>query len=392
MKLLIAFVIAAVIFVMQYLIYRRFWNKNLEVKVLFDREMLYEGEENILKEIIMNRKYLPIPILQIKFSITRTFLFEKQENTKVTDRYYRNEFFTVMPLQKITRTYPFVCSHRGYFHMDNMDIICRSFFMDDKMMETVNHEASVCVLPRHIGHKEIPSNVNNLLGEIEKNIHINEDPFTFAGIRDYQPYDNIHSINWKSTARYGSLQVNTFNTTFSKKIVLLLNIEANSMQYAQEIDEWAIRIAAHLSSYYITEHIPVALYTNGIDISVEQNFGEKAGRRKPSEMSPLEMNCPAVEAGADMAHIRTIEIALARLNTALAPASFVKLLDERVVVGKEPVEYIIISNYRKKDIIDKYEALKGAGYSIHFIIPEFKIIGVEDKFKGPDYTDWMIVK
>ena len=93
------------IFFIQRFVYRKLWNKNLDVSISFDREILYEDENNVLKEIITNRKYLPLPILQVKFSITRTFLFERQENTKVTDRYYRNEFFTVMPLQKITSSH-----------------------------------------------------------------------------------------------------------------------------------------------------------------------------------------------------------------------------------------------------------------------------------------------
>lgn len=390
MKLLIAFVLAGIIFAVQYIVYRKYWNKNLDVSISFDREILYEGEDSKLREVIVNRKYLPIPVLQVKFSITRTFLFEAQKNTKVTDRYYRNEFFTVMPLQRITRVYPFVCSHRGFFHMENMDIICRSFFMDDKMIDTRVHEAGVCVLPRRIDHREVPVEVNNLLGEIEKNLHINEDPFTFAGIRDYQPYDSIHSINWKTTARHGALQVNTYNTTFSKKIVILLNVEANSMQHAEEITEWAIRIAAHLTYYYVSEHISTALYTNGVDVSAPQDHGERAGRRKREDISPVQLNCPAIDAGADMAHIRTVEVALARLNTQLVPASFVKLMDERITFEKEPVDYIIISNYRKKDVTERYEALRRAGNSIHFIIPEFKFIGIEEEFSSPAYTGWIV--
>ena len=390
MKLLIAFVLAGVIFFIQRYVYRKLWNKNLDVSISFDREILYEDENNVLKEIITNRKYLPLPILQVKFSITRTFLFERQENTKVTDRYYRNEFFTVMPLQKITRTYPFVCSHRGFFHMENMDIICRSFFMDAKMIDTRVHEASVCVLPGHIAHEDVPTSVNDLLGDIEKNLHINEDPFTFAGIRDYQPFDSMHSINWKTTARHGSLLVNTYNTTFSKKVVLLLNVEANGMQHAEDVVEWAIKITSHLASYYVTEHIPTAMYTNGIDVSVDMNHSERAGRRGHGDKSPMQMECPAIDAGADMAHIRSIEVALARLNTAQAPASFIKLLDERVTASKDPVEYIIISNYRKRDLIDKYETLRNAGFSIHFIIPEYKLTGIEEEFDSKEYTGWLV--
>ena len=147
MKLILAIVFAGIIIVTVYKLYGVFWNKNLEVSINFDRDILYEGEENTLREVITNRKYLPIPILQVKFSITRTFLFEHSDNTNVTDYYYRNEFFTVMPFQKITRSYPFRCIHRGLFRMNKMDIIGRSVFLDSKMIESVEHEACVCVLP-----------------------------------------------------------------------------------------------------------------------------------------------------------------------------------------------------------------------------------------------------
>jgi len=370
MKLILAVALAGLVILIAYSLYEIFWLKGLSVKIDFDREMLYEGEENILREVIRNEKYLPLPILQIKFSITRSFIFKREENTSVTDLYYRNEFFTVMPFQKITRSYPFKCSKRGLYRMNKMDLICRSLFLDKKMIEPIEHEASVCVLPSKILPHQVPTEVNNLIGEIEKNVHVNEDPFTFAGIRDYQPYDNMHSINWKATARTGNLLVNTYNTTFSKKIVLLLNLETHTMLNTEGLIEWGIRIAAHLASFYIMHHIPVALYTNGVD--------------------EVDKNPVWIDAGADLSHIRTIEIGLARLDAKCKPESFVKLMRERIVASKEPVEYLVISNSRRNDITDEYMKLKAAGHKIHFIIPEFKIQGVDDKLSTNDYTPWLI--
>lgn len=370
MKIIIATALAALALAIIRIVYEKLWDKNLDVTIDFDRDVLYEGEENTLREVISNRKYLLIPILQVKFSITRTFLFAKQDNTNVTDMYYRNEFFTVMPFQRITRSYPFRCIHRGLFRMNRMDIICRSIFLDKKMINSLEHEASVCVLPRVIDNKDVPTAVNQLLGDIEKNIHINEDPFTFAGIRDYQPYDSMHSINWKVTARLGNLQVNTYNTTFSKKVVLLLNVEANAVRRAQDIIEWAIRIAAHMASFFITEQIPVALYTNGVD--------------------EVDKVSPHIEAGADRTHIRTIEMALARLDLKEKSADFCKILQENVVASRDAVEYLIISNARKKEITDMYERLKKDGHVIHFIIPEYDNIGLEEGLNTKDYTGWMV--
>ena len=388
MKLLIAFLLAALVFWIQTIMYRRLWNKNLGTSLSFDRDVLYEGQTNELCEVIENRKYMPIPILQVKFSITRTFLFEKRNNTNVTDKYYRSDFFTIMPWQKIRRTYPFVCSKRGFYTTDGLDLICRSFFMTERMIETRKGTESVCVLPARIRHKELPDEVNNLLGETEKNLRLNEDPFTFAGIRDYQPFDNIRSINWKVTARHDNLSVNTYNTTFSKKVVLLLNVETNSMLHVDEIGEWAIKIAAHLATRFISSHIPTALYTNGTDVSAVRDnpAGLIAGKNKKEKDAAL--SYVSVEAGADMSHIRAIEITLARLCTSSASCPFVSLMDERIGKDGQNVEYILISNYRKKEITGRFDALRSEGYSIHFIIPAMYSEEREDEFKAERYTWW----
>ncbi|MCR5798619.1 MAG: DUF58 domain-containing protein [Lachnospiraceae bacterium] len=369
MRLIIALACAALLYLIQYKLYKKFWNKNLDVDIDFDREVLYEGEENTLREVITNGKRLPLPVLQIKFSITRTFLFERKDSSSVTDKYYRNEFYTVMPFQKITRTYPFVCSHRGLYGMESMDVICRSLFLDEKMIESRQHAADVCVLPSMIAHKDVTTEINNLLGEIEKNVHINDDPFTFAGIRDYQPYDNMHSINWKVTARLNDLQVNTYNTTFSKKVVVLINTETNSMQHQEDMAEWCIRIAMCIVRRFITSKIPVGLYTNGLD---------------------YEGPAPEIEAGADMSHIRTVELALARIDVSQKPTGFAKLMEQKIVSTSGNVEYLIVSNNRKPDVTGEYKKLLASGHRIHFIVPEYEMIGIENEFKTDDYTGWII--
>ena len=368
MTLLIAFLIALLIYQIQAVIYRRYWSKGLRTSMSFEKDVLYEGQDNHLVEIIENRKKLPIPILQVKFSITKTFLFEKQIKGNVTDKYYRSEFFTIMPWQKITRTYPITCSKRGFYTTDSMNLIGWNFFLTEKMIETHQEDVSVCVLPGRIRPLDVPETVNTLLGETEKNLKINEDPFTFAGIREYQPSDNIRSINWKATARHDSLLVNTYNSTFSKRVVLLLNLEANSMQHKDDLAEWAIKIAAHLASRYISAGIPTAFYTNG--------------------NSPI--GCPALDPGADLAHIRAIETALARIDLAIPFTRFTDLMDDRIKTDVHSVEYVIISNYRKKDVTEKYEHLLSQGCSIHFVIPSYVREYIEDGFECEKYTQWPI--
>ncbi|MFT3983370.1 MAG: DUF58 domain-containing protein [Lachnospiraceae bacterium] len=364
MKLLIAFACGALLYFLQSYLYKCFWDRDLTITVKFSDNVVREGGTTSLIETISNKKHLPLPVLQIKFAITRTFLFPKQKNTAVTDQYYRNEFFSVMPYQKITRTYPFICSRRGCFQMTGMDVICKDFFMTRMMLKSLTHPSMICVLPRRLRQVEIPTQAEHLLGELVRQIHRNEDPFEFAGIREYQPYDSMHSMNWKSTARTGSLQVNTFYTTFSKKLVLLLNLDCNAVSRAEELKEEGIRIAASLAARFIHERIPVAFYTNGLDLIMKE---------------PCQ-----IEAGSDGKHIRNIEVALSRIDTGLKPSSFLELLDRYVKPGGDSVEYLLISNYRKKDLCEKYAALKKQGYSMKLFIPEFKAVPLENSLTAAE--------
>ncbi len=364
MKLLLAFACGVLLYILQNYLYRRFWDTGLTVTVTFKDEAVREGNSSVLVETIRNQKWLPLPVLQIKFAITRTFLFKKQSNTAVTDQYYRNEFFSILPYQKITRTYPFVCSRRGCFRMTDMDIICKNFFMTGMMLKNMRHPSMIYVLPKRIDQLNITTKAQHLLGEIVKNVHQNEDPFEFAGIREYQPFDSMHSINWKSTARLGKLQVNTFRTTFSKKVVLLLNIECNAVSHAERIREEAVRITATLADLFAREKIPVAYNTNGKDLVTKEAC--------------------RMEAGSDMIHVRNIEVALARLDMEQRPESFLELLEECVKPEQSPVEYIVISNYRKKNLCDKIIALRDKGYAVCFVIPELKSVDADAVWQDID--------
>ncbi|MBR4719200.1 MAG: hypothetical protein IKP31_03035, partial [Lachnospiraceae bacterium] len=83
----------------------------------------------------------------------------------------------------------------------------------------------------------------------------------------------------------------------------------------------------------------------------------------------------SVEAGADAAHLRTVETALARLDTEGNKIQFTEVLSECMKDKKyDNTEYIIISNYRKQDLVDMYGGLRNAGINISWIIPEYRIV------------------
>lgn len=62
---------AACIYLLQKLLYQKYWNKNLMAEVRFTQHAIMEQEEGELCETIVNQKCLPLPMLRVKFEIGR---------------------------------------------------------------------------------------------------------------------------------------------------------------------------------------------------------------------------------------------------------------------------------------------------------------------------------
>ncbi|MBP5383848.1 MAG: DUF58 domain-containing protein [Lachnospiraceae bacterium] len=357
MKLIIAILIGAGLFFAIRLTYRKFWEEGLSVAIDFPDRMVREGEESRLLEVITNNKWLPLPILQIKFAITRTFRFAKDGGSDVTDQYYRNEYFALRSFERVSRTYPFTCTKRGLFSMRNMDLICKDLFMSEEMYDSVEHSATLLVLPRRIREQEIPTACLRLLGEVVSRVKLQEDPFAFSTIREYQPYDGMGAVNWKVSARMNELMVNTFRTTLQRDVVIVLDLETHTKQMQERVQEALIRVAATLGACLCAEKIPTAFLTNGCDIITKE---------------------PAhVLSGAVKLHALTIETALARIDLKLPMPDITGILSDRMREN-EHEEIVLISNNRRDDFTDRIRMIRENHGRLNLITAFLKQEAAED--------------
>ena len=93
MPILVIFLVAGLIYLLQDRVYKKFWNVNLHVDVKFEDKFIHEGEDTYLKETLSNGKILPLPWVYVKFQINR--------NGKVS--HYRSDLFSIRFYQKIRR-------------------------------------------------------------------------------------------------------------------------------------------------------------------------------------------------------------------------------------------------------------------------------------------------
>lgn len=131
----------------------------------------------------------------------RNLWFADGENTSVSDQCYKRDIFSVGGYQKITRTIPFHCSKRGYYELSQVELVTRSPLMNKKFYKTLESPDHFYVYPRMVDDTKLEIPFQKIMGSVLSHKNLYEDPFEFRGIREYQPTDSMHKINWRALKR-----------------------------------------------------------------------------------------------------------------------------------------------------------------------------------------------
>lgn len=264
MRIIMAFVSLMILYFMIQKIFKNRWCKDLSVTVKCNCDFVYEGEQLELVEVIENRKYLPISALKVKFSTAKEWDFG-EDSVTTTDKYYRNDIFSVGSYEKITRRLPFVCKKRGYYVLGDMDIFASDFFYSHEYLQRQKGRQWVYVFPKRVHRPEINVLLQKTMGVIDVKKSLYEDPFSFGGIRDYQPFDSMKRVNWKASAKTGELKVNQLESTKDISVRIVLFFEELVAARRVELEEYCISLGATLAEYFLGERISVSLDCNGCD-------------------------------------------------------------------------------------------------------------------------------
>ena len=266
-QLLGILVVALLLYLGQKTIYQKVWHKNLRVRLSFQEEGIWEGQESTLSEIIENQKKLPLTMLKVKFQTDRHLLFADTKGSRTTDKFYRNDIFQIGALEKVTRVLRFTAGRRGYYTIAEADLVASDLFLTAQYPATADiGHSSLYVYPKPFSHPEFRQSLKQLSGQVLTKRHLLEDPFEYRGIREYQPRDDLKSINWKATARTGEFKVNQKNYTAEKSVRIFINLEDTGILKKEDCVEASLQIATALLLLFLEQGMQVAVYCNGVDV------------------------------------------------------------------------------------------------------------------------------
>ena len=357
MPLIIAIIVAIFIFIWQKNLYNRMWDEGLSVNIRFKDSYINAGEGSSLIEVINNGKLLPLPVFHVKFSVDKSFIFDNQDNVSVTDCYHRNDAFSIMGNQKITRKLDFRSTKRGVFAISGVTVTAKDFFMTKTFAKVIECDSRLFVFPNKIDTPDFETYFNTVMGDIEARRGLLEDPYTFRGIRDYDVSDNMSKINWKASAKSGQLMVNQYGYSWEPRIKILLNLDTNQMIRSDYMTELSIELASSIAMEFLNNRISVGLVSNALDTKKEP-LGE-------------------LSSGTTMEHMLTIDRYLASIVDNSQIDGFLDIVDGLIDSYDRESTYIIISPYHRDDLLDKLDYLKELGLDFHMLVPYFDIQGLK---------------
>lgn len=313
MQLLGIGLIGFFLLVTQKFIYNRLWQRHLTVSVNFCTDHIFEGEAGELAEIIENKKWLPLAMLKVKFKTDRNLLFGNYAGSRMTDQYYRNDMFRVGGRERVTRRLTFRGGRRGYYTIDEISLVSADLFFLSQMLADKPVRTTLYVYPRPFDSSRLRQALLQMNGELLSRRHLLEDPFEYRGIREYQPYDDMRSINWKATAKTGDFMVNQRNYSTLRTVRIFFNLQDDNILKKEDSVEMSIRIVASLCAFFLKQGIQVSCYGNGVDI--------------------LTRTTTAICAKAGRQQMDSIYKALARIDTSQQPPSFADTFGEMLFNG-----------------------------------------------------------
>lgn len=349
MALILAVLMAAVLFYAQWKYFKSHWQHKLSVQVQFCQRAANAGERCQLREVIYNAKRMPLPALQMKFQTSATFHFDEEENASVSDHYYRTDLFAVKGNQKVTRILEFTPSQRGYYQIRALDVLARDFFLTSHYSSRRENETGLYVYPYKRDVRRLDLLYRQMMGQMLARKRMEEDPFAFRGIREYYPTDSMRHINWKSSAQNGKLLVNIYESSFSREVCILLDGHTRSVMDKRYMQEYGISIASSVAGKFLGMGVPVSLKTDTRDI--------------------LSGELVCTEKGSNRYHLDSIDRSLARIDLEAGMEPFAELVRETISEKGNNPSYLLITSSYSQDLEEQICIQRRIGAELYLILP-----------------------
>ena len=265
MILIVFLALLAILAIVELIYYRKHALDDLSLHVSFSKPVASYGEVIEVIEVAENNKKLPLPFVLLKFESPTSLEFLDMTNSSLSDLIYREDMLTMKPNSRHTRKIKVKCVRRGYYSFVRVNLTTSDILLVEKIARSFDNNASITILPEMVPLPEMQTLLSVTFSDVLQRRTLLTDPFSFSGIREYQPWDPMRSINWTATARAGDFMVNQNTSTSTRQVSIFVNLEFYNMKESLALLEKAISLAYSYSAELSAAGIPSQIFTNGRD-------------------------------------------------------------------------------------------------------------------------------
>jgi uncharacterized protein (DUF58 family) len=224
----------------------------LEVDFSLETDRSFEGAE-ILAEITL-RSGVAIDRLEL--------LLELPDDIEVVDH---SDAMAIRLPAGVLRTVPITlrCKRWGVYTLGKLEIRARDRLRIVVWEDTLEQLAELKVYPTPETLTRIVSPVETQAFVGSEVARVKGDGIEYADIRDYAPGDRLRAINWRASARKGSLVVNERHPERNTDVVLFVDSFLDVRGERRSTLDDAIRATATLARLYLERRDRVGLVTFG---------------------------------------------------------------------------------------------------------------------------------
>ncbi len=230
--------------------------KHLQVSRRFT-DHIFAGESSTVEISITNRSVLPAPWVR----------YDESPPLELSGSSRLMHAFALAPKEKVDLRYELVGRQRGLYPVGPGRVAAGDLFGFADVLGTVAELRQLVVYPRVIPLISAPLTSRAPHGTIASRQPIFADPARVNGVRPYPPGDPVRTIDWKTSARAGQLEVKKTEPAVSLTTAIFLDLHtpAYSRHLRFIASEWAIVVGASLANYLIEQRQDVGLGSNGRD-------------------------------------------------------------------------------------------------------------------------------
>lgn len=250
----------------------RYWGRHLFDGVSFRRRLrerrLFAGEATELEVELENRKLLPLPWFEWRLAVSEQVevVGERLANAASPGLNLLARRGSLGWYERQRWRFTLRSEQRGYHQVGPGRIAAAELFGLFPGVREDERRDRVVVYPRLVSLPELGFPAARVLGEWRGRQVLFEDPLRFAGLREYQPTDPLRRIDWKASARLGSLTSRVYEPSATPHLYLLLNVDTlpHSWEgYLVDELEWTISVAASIAHWAAERGFAVGLLANG---------------------------------------------------------------------------------------------------------------------------------